>query len=105
MKCEGVHMTEQVSTPVDTATSDGADPKATPAESRPMVLRAAVVGTILEYYDFGIYGYMATTIAALFFVKSDSNAALLGTFAAFAVAFLLRVPGGIFFGHIGDKYG
>ncbi|WP_240945610.1 MFS transporter [Rhodococcus sp. HNM0569] len=74
-------------------------------QSTVKVIRAAVVGTIVEYYDFGIYGYMATTIAALFFVQGDDTAALLGTFAAFAVAFFLRVPGGIVFGHIGDKYG
>nr|WP_312980312.1 MFS transporter [Corynebacterium sp.] len=69
------------------------------------VVRGAIVGTVLEYYDFGIYGYMATAIAALFFVSHDDTAALLGTFAAFAVAFFLRIPGGIYFGHIGDKYG
>ena len=78
---------------------------ATERQSTTKVIRAAIVGTVVEYYDFGIYGYMATTIAALFFVSHDPNAALLGTFAAFAVAFFLRVPGGIFFGHIGDKYG
>lgn len=69
------------------------------------VVRAAIVGTVVEYYDFGIYGYMATVVATLFFVSDNDTAALLGTFAAFAVAFFLRVPGGIFFGHIGDKYG
>ncbi|RJO79190.1 MFS transporter [Nocardia panacis] len=69
------------------------------------VIRAAVVGTVVEYYDFGIYGYMATFVATLFFVTSNDTAALLGTFATFAVAFFLRVPGGIFFGHVGDKYG
>lgn len=69
------------------------------------VVRAAVVGTVVEYYDFGIYGYMATVIASLFFVSENDTAALLGTFAAFAVAFFLRIPGGIFFGHIGDRYG
>lgn len=73
--------------------------------SRLKVIRAAVLGTVVEYYDFGIYGYMATFVAALFFVSDDPTAALLGTFAAFAVAFFMRVPGGIFFGHIGDKYG
>lgn len=78
---------------------------AKPKQSTAKVIRAAVVGTIVEYYDFGIYGYMATMVATLFFVASDDTAALLGTFAAFAVAFFLRVPGGIFFGHIGDKYG
>lgn len=68
-------------------------------------LKAAVVGTVVEYYDFGIYGYMATFVAALFFASGDDTAALLGTFATFAVAFFLRIPGGIVFGHIGDKYG
>jgi MHS family proline/betaine transporter-like MFS transporter len=69
------------------------------------VIRAAVIGTVVEYYDFGIYGYMATFVAMLFFVSEDPTAALLGTFAAFAVAFFMRVPGGILFGHIGDRYG
>src|SRR5690349_19929795 len=59
------------------------------------VIRAAILGTVVEYYDFGIYGYMATLLAAHFFVESDPNSALLSTFAAFAVAFFLRAPGGI----------
>ncbi|UYP18721.1 MFS transporter [Rhodococcus sp. Z13] len=88
--------------PAATPSQDGAPQ---PKQSTAKVIRAAVVGTIVEYYDFGIYGYMATMVATLFFVSSDDTAALLGTFAAFAVAFFLRVPGGIFFGHIGDKYG
>lgn len=78
---------------------------AAPPRSTVKVIRAAVLGTIVEYYDFGIYGYMAGMIATHFFVESDPTTALLSTFAAFAVAFFLRVPGGIFFGHIGDKYG
>jgi len=77
----------------------------TNSKSRASAIRAALVGTVVEYYDFGIYGYMATFVAALFFTSEDSNAALLGTFATFAVAFFLRAPGGIFFGHLGDKYG
>ncbi|MFD6860260.1 MFS transporter [Rhodococcus sp. NPDC060086] len=92
----------------DAATAAERPPQADPApqkQSTVKVIRAAVVGTIVEYYDFGIYGYMATMVATLFFVSEDETAALLGTFAAFAVAFFLRVPGGIFFGHIGDKYG
>lgn len=74
-------------------------------QSRMKVIRAAVIGTVVEYYDFGIYGYMATFVATLFFVSDDPTAALMGTFAAFAVAFFMRVPGGILFGHIGDRYG
>ncbi len=76
-----------------------------PKQKSSTVIKAAVVGTVVEYYDFGMYGYMATMIGAQFFVSHDPAAALLGTFAAFAVAFFLRVPGGIFFGHMGDKYG
>lgn len=78
---------------------------ARPTPSNAKVIRGAILGTVVEYYDFGIYGYMATMVSAHFFVRNDPTAALLGTFAAFAVAFFLRVPGGIFFGHIGDKYG
>jgi len=91
---------------VQDADSGAAEPKSGPAQQSTLrVVRAAVVGTLVEYYDFGIYGYMATTLAALFFTTEDPSAALLGTFAAFGVAFFLRVPGGIFFGHLGDKYG
>ena len=63
------------------------------------VTMAGAAGTIIEYYDFAIYGYMATMIAVHFFVPGDPGASLLGTFATFAVAFFLRVPGGILFGH------
>jgi MFS transporter, MHS family, proline/betaine transporter len=74
-------------------------------DSSVKTVRASMIGTVVEYYDFGIYGYMATVLAALFFVKGDPAAGLLGTFATFAVAFIVRIPGGILFGHIGDKYG
>ena len=76
-----------------------------PAQPLRRVLGGSVVGTVVEYYDFGIYGYMATVLAALFFSTGDPNAALLGTLATFAVAFFLRIPGGLLFGHIGDKFG
>lgn len=66
---------------------------------------ASVVGTMLEYYDFAVYGYMATVLALLFFSQDDATGALLQTIATLAVAFFLRVPGGIRFGHIGDRYG
>ncbi|MET4079526.1 MFS transporter [Janibacter sp. UYMM211] len=87
-----------------TAASDQTE-LARPPQSTVKVIRAAVLGTVVEYYDFGIYGYMAAILATHFFVATDDTTALLNTFAAFAVAFFLRIPGGIFFGHIGDKYG
>ncbi|MCG2624944.1 MFS transporter [Arthrobacter sp. I2-34] len=84
-----------------------AEGQASPASKRQnrRAIFASALGTVVEYYDFAIYGYMATFISSLFFHSKDSSAALLGTFATFAVAFFLRVPGGILFGHIGDKYG
>lgn len=66
---------------------------------------ASTLGTVVEYYDFAVYGYMAAFVSTLFFPSGNSYAALLGTFATFAIAFFLRIPGGILFGHIGDKYG
>lgn len=79
--------------------------RASPSKTQRKVIRGAVLGTVVEYYDFGIYGYMATVIGEHFFVQGDQLAGLLGTFATFAVAFFLRVPGGIVFGHMGDKFG
>lgn len=61
------------------------------------------IGTVLEFYDFGIYGYLAVVLAAEMFPSDDPAAALLSTLATFAVAFLVRPIGGILFGHIGDK--
>ena len=90
---------------IPSATTSSRTEAARSPQSAVTVIRAAVLGTVVEYYDFAIYGYMATMIATHFFVESDPTTALLNTFAAFAVAFFLRVPGGIFFGHIGDKYG
>lgn len=81
-------------------TDEGAGPK-----KGKRVTAAGAVGTVIEYYDFAIYGYMATMLSMHFFVPGDSTASLLGTFATFAVAFFLRIPGGILFGHVGDKYG
>lgn len=76
-----------------------------PAEIRPKVVLAGAVGSIVEYFDFGVYGYVATIIAAKFFVSGDNSAALLLTLATFGLAFFLRPLGGILFGHFGDKHG
>lgn len=66
---------------------------------------AAVVGNVLEWYDFAVYGYLATIIAKNFFAPGDEVAALLATFAAFGVGFLARPLGGIVIGRIGDVKG
>ncbi|ANY25883.1 MFS transporter [Gordonia terrae] len=80
--------------------------EATPGRQSPnKVLRAGLLGTVVEYYDLAIYGLMATVLGAKFFAAEDEGTAVLATFATFAVAFFVRIPGGIVFGQIGDKYG
>lgn len=66
---------------------------------------AAAAGTIIEWFDFGVYGFFAPDIASTFFPSSDSIAGLLQTFAVFAVAFALRPLGGALFGSLGDRIG
>src|SRR4051812_42840159 len=56
---------------------------------------AAVIGNVLEWYDFAVYGYVATIIAKNFFPAGNESAALLATFAAFGIGFLARPLGGI----------
>ena len=78
---------------------------ATPTQVSPRVVLAGAIGSVVEYYDFGVYGYVATILATNFFVSGDPAAALLATLATFAFAFVLRPVGGVLFGHFGDKYG
>lgn len=85
--------------------ADPAAPDVPPATKQSKVIVAAVMGTAMEFYDFALYGYMATFLSVLFFAETDDTTALLATFGAFAAAFVMRIPGGIFFGHFGDKYG
>lgn len=75
------------------------------AVARRKVLFAGGIGNIIEWYDIGLYGFLATTMATLFFPKEQSGAALLYTFAIFAVGFVPRPLGAIVFGHIGDRVG
>ncbi|MFF1832477.1 MFS transporter, partial [Paenarthrobacter sp. NPDC058233] len=75
------------------------------ARTRRQALFAGTIGNVVEWYDFVLYGYFATTIAALFFPKTDPTAALLSTFAVFAVGFLSRPVGAIIFGRLTDRIG
>ncbi|HET7668129.1 MAG TPA: MFS transporter [Mycobacterium sp.] len=68
-------------------------------------VRGASIGNLVEWYDFAIYGFLATYIAKTFFPSGDDTAALLNTFAIFAAAFFMRPLGGFFFGPLGDRIG
>ncbi len=61
------------------------------------------IGNILEWYDFAIYGYFATSIGRVFFPKEDPIAQVLLAFGIFAIGYLMRPLGGIVVGHIGDR--
>lgn len=65
----------------------------------------ASIGNAVEWFDFAIYGFLATIIAANFFPTDDDTAALLKTFAIFAAAFFVRPLGGLVFGPLGDRIG
>lgn len=64
-----------------------------------------MAGNALEWYDFVLYGYFATTIGSLFFPNFSTFASLMATFGVFAAGFIMRPLGGVIFGHIGDKVG
>ncbi len=65
----------------------------------------ASIGNAVEWFDFAIYGFLATFIAGQFFPAGDETAALLNTFAIFAAAFFMRPLGGFVFGPLGDRIG
>ena len=69
------------------------------------VLTAGVIGNVLEWYDFAVYGFFAPILAGQFFPAGDRMVSLLAAFGAFAVGFLMRPVGAVLFGHIGDRYG
>jgi len=75
------------------------------AEKSHRALWAAAIGNLLEWYDFGVYAYLASQIAKNFFPGSDPTASLLASFAAFGVGFLARPLGGILIGRLGDIKG
>ena len=69
------------------------------------VIWASSLGTLIEWYDFYIFGSLATVIAGQFFPKENPTAALLSTLATFAAGFIVRPFGALVFGRIGDMVG
>jgi len=69
------------------------------------VIGASSAGTLIEWYDFYIFGSLATIISAQFFPKGNETIALLSTLATFATGFVVRPFGALFFGRMGDLIG
>jgi MHS family proline/betaine transporter-like MFS transporter len=76
----------------------------TPVAVRHGIL-AGVVGNMLEWYDFALFGFFATQIGYHFFPGNNPTASLLAAFGTFAAGFLMRPVGGALFGWIGDRFG
>ncbi len=79
---------------------DGAAPA-----PRSRVIFAGLIGNVMEWYDFAVYGYFASVIGHLFFPSTDPAVSLIAAFGAFAAGFLVRPLGGIVFGRIADMVG
>jgi MFS family permease len=69
------------------------------------VIAASTAGTMIEWYDFFIFGSLATILSAQFYPSGNATAAFLKTLATFAVGFAVRPLGALFFGRIGDLVG
>ncbi|WP_297889092.1 MFS transporter [Sulfurihydrogenibium sp.] len=73
--------------------------------SHKKVALSGMIGNILEWYDFTLYGYLAVVLSKLFFPSENETVSLLASFGAFAVGFFFRPLGSVVLGYIGDKYG
>jgi MFS family permease len=69
------------------------------------IITASAVGTMIEWYDFYIFGSLAVTISPLFYPEGNHTLALIAYLSTFAVGFVVRPFGALFFGRIGDLVG
>src|ERR1700687_2597629 len=76
-----------------------------PGYSLPLVIAASSVGTMIEWYDFYIFGSLAAVLSVKFYPPGNDTFAYIAYLATFAVGFLVRPFGALFFGRIGDLIG
>lgn len=74
-------------------------------QARRKAFTGSVVGHLVEWYDYGIYGYLAVFIGVSFFPSEDPIVSILSSFAVFALSFFIRPLGGMFFGPLADRVG
>ncbi|MFD0306990.1 MFS transporter [Streptomyces sp. NPDC127119] len=89
------------------APAHGSGPRTGRPERSRRALVAGSVGNFIEWYEFGVYGYFATVVAARFFTPEGGSEAeaLVRTYASFALAFFFRPVGAALFGRLGDRVG
>ena len=68
-------------------------------------IAAATIGNVMEWYDFGVFGFLAGSLALNFFPRDDPRTSLLNTFLIFGVGLVFRPLGGIVIGRMGDRRG
>ncbi|MFU2318832.1 glycine betaine/L-proline transporter ProP [Rahnella sp. PCH160] len=68
-------------------------------------ITAAALGNAMEWFDFGVYGFVAFALGQVFFPGADPGIQMIAALATFSVPFLVRPLGGLFFGAMGDKFG
>jgi len=76
-----------------------------PAQSALRTALAGLIGNVLEWFDFAVYGYFASNIGQQFFTQSSHTAQQLLTFGTFALGFLARPVGSLVLGRVGDRIG
>jgi len=69
------------------------------------IILTAAVGNAVEWYDYAVYGSLSVILSRLFFPLEDSRVAFINTLAIFALGFIMRPIGGIFFGYLGHRFG
>lgn len=93
----------------ETVPANLGDPHAIPEEEKRKTLKrvtfSSFLGNFIEWFDYASYSYLATVIALVFFPGEDRMVATMMTFGVFALAFLVRPIGAIFWGNMGDKKG
>jgi MFS family permease len=77
----------------------------TKKQSLAYIISASSVGTLIEWYDFYIFGSLATVLSTKFFPTDNPTAAFLNTLATFAAGFVVRPFGALVFGRLGDLIG
>ncbi|NGP09671.1 MHS family MFS transporter [Rhodococcus sp. 14C212] len=92
---------------VEQARPDGRTPDETPTSGLRKVVGASMAGTVVEWYEFFLYGTAATLVFSKVFFPDTGNEldAIIAAFVTYAVGFVARPLGGVVFGHFGDKFG
>jgi MHS family proline/betaine transporter-like MFS transporter len=95
-------MTEE---PLQAANLDDQGLRAVPPEQIKKAVAGAAMGNCIEWYDFGVFGFMPAILGQVFFNASSTSEGALATFAVLAITFIVRPFGSFVFGPLGDRIG